>query len=226
MTVRINFLPKSYQPPKQMGLKDWGVAAAAALILVTGGTVYASTFATAAKTERQVEIDQAKLQGVRALLAEAGDLKVREERVAQAEAELKALGGHRWSGVLITLRDLTPKQVTWTSLSAEGDKIVLQATGHGLVDVAQIFGGLVDHQEVADVSLRYVNEKGIPISIKVEKPIATGDDAAGEATEEAAEARVAEANAELIDLGTYRQMEFELVITLVKPEGRQIPRGA
>lgn len=221
MTVRINFLPKSYQPPKQMGLKEWGVAAAAAVILATGGTVYASAYSAAAKAERQVEIDQAKLQGVRALQAEALDLKVREERVAQAEAELRALGGHRWSDVLITLRDLTPKQVTWTSLKANGDQIILQATGHGLVDVAQIFGGLVDHKEVAEVALRYVNEKGVPMSITVANPAAAVDGAG-----KAADAAVTEAIAELLHLGTYRQLEFELAITLVKPEGRQIPRGA
>lgn len=208
MTVRINFLPRTYQPPRQMGTREWVAVGALVAGLAAAGSFYALGFAATGRMEQQVAVDQVELQAVRAQLTEAADLRSREERVASAEAELKALSGQRWSGVLLNLRDLTPRYVTWTGLKAEGEQITLTAVATGLTDVAQLLGGLANHPDVDEAALRFVSEKGLPI-------ILTSRTVTDEQVSEILE-----------EVGTYRQLEFELVITLVKPEGRQIPRGA
>lgn len=209
MTVRINFLPRNFQPPKPAGAKEYGIAAAAGLALVAMGVFYTSTYASTARLEQQTALQESQLQGVKALLAQAADIKQRESAVAQAETDLMSLAGRQWSGVLLTLRDLTPQHVTWLSLKAEKDSIVLKGNSRGLVDVAQLLGGLIDTKEVEEVALKYYDEKGIPITIKVR----------ADQTEE-------QPKAEETATGLFRQMEFELVIKLIKAEGRKLPNGA
>lgn len=197
MTVRINFLPKTYQPPKQLGPKEWAAAAGVAVAVVGTSVYYMSAFAGAARLEKQIEVDQAKHQQVKAALAEAAEVRSREEQVDKAKAELKALQGRPWSGLLLSLTDMTPQHVTWNSVKVEGDTITLVANSRGLVDVAQLFGGLVDHSEVAEVALKYVNEEGTQVQISAKAE----DD---KAKKEAATAK----------LMTFKQLKFEMVITL------------
>jgi len=201
MTVRINFLPRTYQPPKQLGAKEWAAAAGAAVAVVSTSVFYMGAFSDTSRMERMIVVDQAQLQGAKAQLSEAALLKIREERVVQAEAELNALGGRNWSGVLLNLTDLTPRLVTWASVNVRGDELTLSGTSGGLVDVAQLFAGLLDNPEVAHVALRFINEQGIPITIA-----AATDDQAGQ-------------SAAKQTLLTFRQMEFEMVITLAASEG-------
>jgi Tfp pilus assembly protein PilN len=215
MTVRINFLPRNYQPPKQLGVKEWGIAAAAALAIVATGAYYTSVYAGTADLEHQVSASQAKLQNVKTLLAQADEIKLREARITKAESDLKVLAGRHWSTTLLTLSQLTPQHVTWTSVKADGDNLVLKGTGRGLVDIAQLMGGLVTDTSVREVSLKVVTEKGIPITVTVKSndkdPAKAGQDAIKDATKE---------------LGTIKQLEFEMVITLVPAEGREMPHGA
>lgn len=206
MTVRINFLPRNYQPPKQLGARELGWAAAAAVAVVATGVYYMSVYTGTVGLEEQIAADQARHETVKAQLAQATFIKGREEQVARAEAEVRQLAGRHWSGVLLTLRDLTPEHVTWTSLKVEGNNMVLQATSRGLVDVAQLFGGLTDLSEVEQVSLKYVNEQGHPMAATV-KP---GEQVLPEA---------------IRTLSAYRQLEFEMVITLKPAEGRAQPHG-
>jgi Flp pilus assembly protein TadB len=103
MTVRINFLPRNYQPPKQLGVKEWGIAAAAALAIVATGAYYTSVYAGTADLEHQVSASQAKLQNVKTLLAQADEIKLREARITKAESDLKVLAGRHWSTTLLTL---------------------------------------------------------------------------------------------------------------------------
>jgi len=208
MTVRINFLPKTYQPPKQLGAKDWAIAAAVAVTAVGTTVFYMGTFASTARLEVQVQTDQNRLQSVRAQLAQAAELKAREEQVVNAESELRALAGRQWSSVLLTLRDQTPLHVTWIGLTVEGNDITLKAWARSLVDVAQLFGGLVDLNQVDTVTLHYLNEAGVPVSIT-----AKGGDK---------DAQVDAARA----LSNFRQLEFEMVIKLTRAEGGQMPNGA
>ena len=210
MTVRINFLPRNYQPPKQMGSKEIGIAAAAALALAATGIYYTTAYAGTVNMEKQVLTQTAKLRTVQAALAEADEIKARETAVARAEADLKALSGRHWSGVLVNLSQLTPQQVAWTSIKAGGNDIVLQGTSRGLVDVAQLMGGLVTETSVDMVSLKFINEKGIPIMVTMK---------AGDSQSKVVSETVRE-------LGTMRQLEFELTITLVPVEGRELPSGA
>lgn len=205
MTVRINFLPKNYQPPKQLGAKEWGAIAAAAVTMAATGLYYSSVYSAAGALEQRVISDRQQLQVIKAKLAQAQEIKAREDRVQAAEAELQALTGRDWSGVLIKLRELTPQHVTWTNLKAENDGIVLKALSRGLVDVAQLFGGLVDDPEVDQVALKYLDEKGVPITAVI-----TDKETAQEVVKE---------------IGIYRQLEFEMTITLVKAEGGK-PYGA
>lgn len=207
MTVRINFLPKTYQPPKQLGPKEWTIAAGVAAGVVATSVFYMSTFATAARLENQVKAAAAKHQQVKADLALAAEIRAREEKVAQAEKDLRSLVGRPWSTILLTLADLTPQQVTWHSLTVQDSQITLKATGRGLVDVAQLFGGLVDHSQVEQVSLRYVNEQGVPVKITVK---------AGEKDPNLQTS---------LTLRSFRQLEFEMVITLVRPEGGAMQNG-
>lgn len=209
MTVRINFLPRNYQPPKQLGAKDWGIAAATAIAVVAATAYYGNVYSATGALERQAAGDQAKDQQVKALLAQAGDIRGREERVARAESDLKALGGRPWSGVLLNLRELTPQHVTWTGLKVEGSSMTLNGRGRGLLDVAQLFAGLIDHTDIEQVALKYVNEEGLPVTVTATK--ATDK---AELTQQVAGSRM------------LRQLEFEMVITLVPAKGRQLPHGA
>lgn len=220
MTVRINFLPKQYQPPKQLGPKEWAIAAATALAIVATGGYYTSVYAGTMDMERQVQADQAKHQSVKALLVQADEIRTREAQVAKAEVDLRSLAGRQWSGVLFTLTQLTPKQVTWTSLQVNGNQVSLKGTGEGLVDIAQLLGGLVTEKSVEQVSLKMVNEKGVPVVVTVQAPTKESG--------KAGEAAVAEATKALstMNLGTIRQLEFDMTITLTPAEGRAIQHGA
>jgi len=106
------------------------------------------------------------------------------------------------------LRDLTPQHVQWQSLKVENNTITLKATGKGLLDVAQLFGGLVENSMVESVTLHYVNEKGADVTVTQSK-----------------EAKPATSPLP-VSLDKARQMEFELVITLIGPEGGQASHGA
>jgi Tfp pilus assembly protein PilN len=211
MTVRINFLPKSYQPPKQMGAKEWGIIAATALVVVGTGAYYSSVYSGTVAMASQAEASQVKLKQVQAQLAHATEIKTREVNVVRAEQDLKSLAGRQWSSVLLTLSQLTPKHVSWTSLKASGDEITLKGTSRGLVDMAQLLGGLVTESTVQQVTLKFINEKGIPISVVVKQ----GDKTDG--TSGLAE--------QMKDVGEVKTMEFELVVTLVPAEGRKSPYG-
>ncbi|HWI50680.1 MAG TPA: PilN domain-containing protein [Symbiobacteriaceae bacterium] len=215
MTVRINFLPRNYQPPKQMGAKETGVAVAVALAVVATGAYYATVYAGTADMERQVAADQSKLQTVQALLAEADDIKSREARVLKAEQDLKALAGRHWSGVMLTLSQLTPQHVTWRSMKADGSTISLGGSAKSLFDVAQLMGGLVTETTVEQVSLKVVTEKNITLTMTVKpdgKQPATVDQ---------------KAVTEMVQqIGEVRQLDFEMTITLTPAEGRELPHGA
>ena len=215
MTVRINFLPRNYQPPKQMGAKETGVAVAVALAVVATGAYYATVYAGTADMERQVAADQGKLQTVQALLAEADDIKSREARVLKAEQDLKALSGRHWSGVMLTLSQLTPQQVTWRSMKADGSTISLGGSAKSLFDVAQLMGGLVTETTVDQVALKVVTEKNITLTMTVKpdgKQPATVDP---------------KAVTEMVQqIGEVRQLDFEMTITLTPAEGRELPHGA
>lgn len=210
MTVRINFLPKTYQPPKQLGPKEWAMAAGVAVAVVSTSVYYMTAFAGAARMESQIKADQVERQQVKTMLAQAAQIRAREEQVTRAKAELRSLEGRDWSPVLLTLRDLTPQHMTWTSVKVDGETITLSAVGRGLVDVAQLFGGLVDHNEVAEVALKYAKEDGSSVEVTAK----ASDD---KAKKEAATAR----------LMTFNQLQFEMVITL-NPlrEGGQKANGA
>lgn len=206
-TVRINFLPRSYQPPKQLGLKEWAAAAGVAVVMVATTVYYMSMFASTKRFEGEFDRSQMRHQAVKTKLAEATDLRAREERVAHAEGELNSLAGHRWSSVLITLSDLTPARVTWTNLTVERNGLRLMGTAGGLVDVAQLFGGLLNSSGVEAVTLKYVNEKGVPVAVTArsgeEKPTAV----------------------EMKGIPLLSQLEFEMTITLVRPERGLVSHG-
>ncbi|MFZ5814977.1 MAG: hypothetical protein ACOY93_06695 [Bacillota bacterium] len=195
--IKINLMLKEYAPPRQAGVLEWGLVAAAALAVVVGTVHYAGVHADTLRMAARAEDQGQRLHVVKAQLAEAAVIQQRELRVARAEGELKGLEGRRWSGVLLTLRDLTPQDVTWQSLQVSGDEMTLKATSRGLVDVAQLFAGLIARAEVAEVTLHYVNEAGIRVEYKVE-----GDQPL-----------------ESTPAATFKQLEFEVVITLAKQEG-------
>lgn len=207
-TIKINLMPKEYAPPRQAGALEWGIAAVAAVAMVGAGVYYMGVSAQAAQLAERAASQEQRLHMVRAQLAEAATIRQREERVTLAEAELKGLVGRRWSNVLLTLRDLTPQHVTWQALTVDGDALTLKATSRGLVDVAQLFSGLIVNQQVAEVSLHYVNEAGIQVQYTVEQ---------GQENPVPQE-RIRPA-------GEFRQLEFEILITLVPQEGG-VPNGA
>jgi Tfp pilus assembly protein PilN len=212
MTVRINFLPKSYQPPKQVGAKEIGIVVAAAVALLGTGGYYTSVYAGTVTTANQTKADEMKLKQVQTRLALAEQISGRETRVTQAETDLKSLAGRHWSGVMITLSQLTPQHVSWTALKTSGNDITLKGTSRGMIDMAQLLGGLVTESTVDQIALKFINEKGIPVSVVVKQ----GDKVDGKNN----------VPDQLKEMGTVRNLEFELVITLVPAEGRQLPHGA
>lgn len=234
MTTRINFLPRTYQPPKQLGSKQWGVVAAAAVALAAMGLYYTSVYAGTVRLQHQTEASQLQLQQVKAGLAQAAEIKTREDKVAEAENDLKSLAGRQWSTVVEDLRMSTPQHVAWTSLKASGNTLTLKGTNRGLIDVAQLLGSLVNDKAVDQVNLRYVNEKGIPITV-VAKPgtdksggpnISVSGGTSGTTGNAGASGSGAAADPQANVLGTFQQMEFEVDIILTGLEGGQPSNGA
>lgn len=224
MTVRINLLPQTYQPPKKIEGWQWAAVGAGILAVIGTGAYYGSVYTGTLATERATQTAQGQLQVVKAGLAKAVDLQVRETKVTEAETDLKSLMGRHWSSVLLDLRASTPQHITWTSLDVKGNQIVLKGTSRGLVDVAQLFGTLVDHKDVEQAWLKYANEQGVTISIAAKpEPQAQGQIVAQGQTQGEPQAQVQPV---VIPAGVIRQLEFEMDITLVKPEGGQLPNGA
>lgn len=233
MTVRINFLPRNYQPPAQWGGREYGIVAAAVVALLGTGAYYGSVYVGTNNMVAQAERDTAQLKTVQAQLAEATEIKAREQRVAEAEREMKALTGRHWSGVLLTLSDLTPQHLAWTSLKTSGNDVVLKGTSRGLVDMAQLLGGLVTERSVERVTLKYINEQGIPVIVSVKpgekvdgKLLEGGSGSTGGDKSGAAGGPGAVPEGGTKQVGVVRQLEFELTITLVPAEGRPMPSGA
>lgn len=206
-SIKINLLLKEYAPPRKAGRREWAIAAALALATVAGGVYYMGVSAEAAQLVRRAESQEQQLHRVKAGLAEAAAIRQREERVVRAEGELKGLEGRRWSNVLLTLRDLTPQHVTWQALNIDAEMMTLKASSRGLVDVAQLFAGLIASTQVSEVSLHYVNEAGIPVQMT------------------AGQGQPAPTPEAIRPTGMLRQLEFEIVITLVPQEGG-MPHGA
>lgn len=211
--IKINLMLKEYAPPRKAGALEWGLAAAAMLGAVVGSLYYMGVAADAEALTRQGVNQEQRLHRVKAQLAEVELIGNREVRVAQAEGELQGLVGRRWSHLLLTLRDLTPQEVTWQVLSIDHNTMTLTATSRGLIDVAQLFSGLTVHPQVDEVALRYVNEKGITVEFKAEPAKA----------EPGKPQPVPEA--QIRPPAQFRLLEFEISITLLPPEGRT-PHGA
>ncbi|HEY3364405.1 MAG TPA: hypothetical protein VGK74_05075 [Symbiobacteriaceae bacterium] len=233
MTVRINFLPRTYQPPKRLEARQWGVALAAVTAMAAIGMYYTSVYAGTVKLGHETEATQLKLQQVKAGLAQATDIKAREDKVTKAEADLKSLTGRHWSSVLLDLRESTPQHVTWTGLKVAGNSITLHGTNRGLVDVAQLLGSLVNDKNVEQVNLRYINEKGIPITFAAKGTSASGALTPGAPTSGALTPGILDNGGKQTQpdplpaiLGTFRQMEFEMEIILVGSEGGKPENGA
>ncbi|MGE5674604.1 MAG: PilN domain-containing protein [Mycobacterium leprae] len=230
MTVRINLLPQTYQPPKKIEGWQWAAVGAGILAVIGTGAYYGSVYTGTLALESSTRTAQGQLQVVKAGLAKAADLQVRETKVTQAETDLKSLMGRHWSSVLLDLRASTPQHITWTSLDVKGNQIVLKGTSRGLIDVAQLFGTLVDNKDVEQAWLKYANEQGVTITIAAKPdPQAQGQNAAqGQAPTQGQPQTQggAQPQSVVIPAGVVRQLEFEMDITLVKPEGGQMPNGA
>lgn len=214
MSVRINLLPPQNRPPRQRPPWVRALAALAAALVVTGGVSYTSIYMGVLRLEQQAEADETVLQDLRTRLADATRLRHREEAVVKTEAQLNAIASHRWSGLLLTMRELTPKHVTWTSLKAEERNLTLKGMTRGALDVAQLVGGLANEATVEEVALKVMSEKGIALTVSV-KPGPTSQ----------AEAKERQDNI-LRQLGTYQVLEFELHVKLKQVEGSETPHGA
>lgn len=169
MGIRINLLPRSYQPPKPVGGREVIVAAAVGLTLFGGGAFYVSTWSGIGRLEQEIQTKSAQYQQVEQKLAEAASIKQREAKVAEAEGDMKALMGRDWSPLLENLAEMTPQNMTWTELSVLGNGVTLKGNARGLIDLAQLFGGLVNHPDVEFASLRYVNEQGVPVTMTIKE---------------------------------------------------------
>lgn len=206
-SIKINLLLKEYAPPRKAGRLEWAVAAALAVATVAGGVYYMGVSAEAAQLAERAAAQQQQLHRVKAQLAEAAVIRQREDRVTLAEQELKGLVGRRWSNIFLALRDLTPQHVTWQTLAVDGNVMTLKASSRGLVDVAQLFAGLIAYEQVEEVSLRYVNEAGITVQVKAEQGQPPPTPQA------------------IQPAGSFRQLEFEIAIALVSQKGG-VPHGA
>lgn len=208
--IKINLLPREYAPPRRAGVRDWVLVAGAIAGLMGAGLYYMGVAADITQTQSRVEQQEQQLSLVRAQLTEAALIGDREERVTKAEGELRGLVGRRWSNLLLTLRDLTPQHVTWQTVTAEGDRLTLKAESRGMVDVAQLFAGLINQPSVAEVTLRHVGAGGILVLQRV---------TAGAA------ANLPPDLQPLIATDELRGLLFELEIRLQPQEGGE-PRGA
>lgn len=167
MGIRINLLPRSYQPPKPVGAKEAMIAAAVGLTLFGGGAYYVSAWTGIGRMEQEIQTKTAQVQQVDLKLADAASIKQREAKVAEAEGDLKALVGRDWSPLLESLAEMTPQHMTWSELKVVGEQITLKGNARGLIDLAQLFGGIVNHPSVDYAGLRYVNEQGILVTLTI-----------------------------------------------------------
>lgn len=167
MGIRINLLPRSYQPPKPVGAKEAMIAAAVGLTIFGGGAYYVSAWTGIGRMEQEIQTKTAQVQQVELKLADAASIKQREAKVAEAEGDLKALVGRDWSPLLESLAEMTPQHMTWSELKVVGEQISLKGNARGLIDLAQLFGGIVNHPSVDFAGLRYVNEQGILVTLTI-----------------------------------------------------------
>jgi hypothetical protein len=237
MGIRINLLPKSYQPPKPVGAREMMIAAAVGLTLFGGGAFYVSAWTGLGRTEQEIQTKNAQYQQVQLKLADAASIKQREAKVAAAEADLKALMGRDWSLLLENLAEMTPQHLTWTDLKVGEDKIALKGNARGMIDLAQLFGGIVNHPSVDFAGLRYVNEQGVTVTLTIKDKDGTvnmadltsqgpaapsGPAIPAPATPGApavGTAGVAGGSAPPMVMGEFRRMEFEVFIELKPLKG-------
>lgn len=236
MGIRINLLPRSYQPPKPIGVKEAIIAAAVGLTVLGGGAYYVSAWTGLGRTEQEIQTKTAQVQQVELKLADAASIKQREAKVSTAEGDLKALMGRDWSPLLETLAEMTPQHLTWSELKVVGDQMSLKGNARGLIDLAQLFGGVVNHPAVEYAGLRYVNEQGVVVTLTIKEkdgtvnmsgltgpsPAAapTGAAAAGGLSPGAPAVTPPTApTAPPIVLGEFRRMEFEVFLELKPLKG-------
>jgi hypothetical protein len=151
----------------------------------------------------------AQLQQVKLKLADAATIHQREQKVTEAEHDLKALMGRDWSLLLEALAEMTPKNLTWTEWKAGDEKIFLKGNSRGLIDLAQLFGGLVNDPSVDYVGLQYVDAKGITVSLTIK-----GKDGA-------VNLNGLTAADQTLSLGAFRQIDFAVQIELKPLKGGQ-----
>ncbi|HLO03087.1 MAG TPA: hypothetical protein VK191_08270 [Symbiobacteriaceae bacterium] len=167
MGIRINLLPRSYQPPKPVGAREAMIAAAVGLTLFGGGAYYVSAWTGIGRMEQEIQTKNAQVQQVELKLADAASIKQREAKVTGAEGDLKALVGRDWSPLLENLAEMTPQHMTWSELKVVGEQVTLKGNARGLIDLAQLFGGMVNHPSVEYAGLRYLNEQGVLVTLTI-----------------------------------------------------------
>jgi Tfp pilus assembly protein PilN len=167
MTVRINFLPPSYQPPRKLGARDYLVVGAVAAAVALGSVYYGNGYAELQATQARVETAQRQLSTVRERVADLEDVRAREQRVARAEIEIQSLKGRAWSTVLLGLRDLTPQRMYWTEFEVEDARITISGSAARLIDLAQFIVGLMSSPLVAQVDLQVTTETGAAVMASV-----------------------------------------------------------
>lgn len=233
MGIRINLLPRSYQPPKPVGAKEAMIAAAVGLTLLGGGAYYVSAWTSLGRMEQEIQTKNAQVQQVELKLADAASIKQREAKVAEAEGDLKALMGRDWSPLLESLAEMTPQHMTWSELKVVGEQITLKGNARGLIDLAQLFGGVVNHPTVEYAGLRYVNEQGVLVTLTIKEkdgsvnmsglttPTSTPGAPAAVATggQPSGTVGATGGSAPPMVLGEFRRMDFEVFIELKPLKG-------
>lgn len=169
MTVPINFLPRSYQPPRKLGARDYLLVGAAAMALLAGAAYYTNAYADLNATEAKIKSTEQEIAIVKARAATVESVRAREERVAQAEMEIKSLKGRAWSPVLLGFRDLTPQRMYWTDFKVEQGIVTISGSSESLMDIAQFIVGLMVSPSVMQVDLQAATASGETISASVKQ---------------------------------------------------------
>lgn len=160
MSIRINFLPPSFQPPRKMGWKDVAIAVAAAMVLSGGGFYYTDLYFDLTSTKALVQATEKKTTDVKDQVSQFEEIVRREARVAEVERGVQAIKGRHWSPILLGFRDLTPQQMYWTEFQVEQNVATLSGSAASLMDVAQFVVGLMVSPAVTQVDLQVVTEEG------------------------------------------------------------------
>ncbi len=161
--IRINLLPQGHTPQPRPHLGVSGLLWASAVItaLVGVGAYYGWQYSRLQNLQGELTTERSRLAGVEAELQRATRIASGEKTVAEQEERLRRLKGRTWSPLLLELRELTPRGITWLRMGLNQEEITISGRAEALSDLAHFLASLGSSPNVRQVDLRSARDEFI-----------------------------------------------------------------